>query len=43
MTMITRVTQLWDLLVAWSFCEDNKDIINNDDVDFDDYDNNNID
>ena len=40
MTMTTRVTHLWNLIEARGFCEDIKDISNNDDDDADDTDNN---
>ena len=35
MTMTTRVTHLWNLIEARGFCEDIKDISNNDDDDAD--------
>ena len=29
---MTRVSQLWDLIETWGFCEDIKDIVANDDT-----------
>ena len=37
---MTRVSQLWDLIEIWGFCNDIKDIIANDDDDNDDNDDN---
>ena len=41
MATMTRVSQLWDLIETWGFCEDIKDIVANNADDNEDNDNDN--